>query len=133
MLNTDLTMAVDKLLDLDQCLGQLKGVQSKWREFGEALFVPSTYIEQIEAHYTSDAAAGLTEVIDYWIRNCSGQPTWRELANALRLVGESNLAKEFLEIYETGENTVQCTCVYKVVLKEDVLLNWASSTGTIQT
>ena len=96
---------------------QLRAVCRKWREIGEALFVPSTYIEQVEIYCTSsnDAAAGLTEIIDYWIRNCSGQPTWRELADALKSVGESQLAEQLMSVYQTGMPLLMCTIYHFVV------------------
>ena len=119
----------DKLLDLDQCLVQLRVVLTKWREIGEALFVPSTYIEQVETYCasSSDAAAGLMEIIDYWIRNCSGQPTWRELADALKSVGEIQLAKELTSVYETG----MYDCMNYLLVLNVRQLDWQICPGVV--
>ena len=93
----------DKLLNLDQSLLQLKTVQIKWREIGFALSIPTTHIEQVEEHCKGNSSAGLKEMVDFWMKNCGGRPTWMELANALKLVGENELAGQLLEIYETGK------------------------------
>lgn len=93
----------DKLLNLNQSLLQLKTVQIKWKEIGFALSIPTTHIEQVEEHCKDNSSAGLKEMIDFWMQNCNERPTWRALANALKLVGEEELAKQFLEVYETGK------------------------------
>ena len=92
----------DKLVDIDRVLVQLKSVQGKWREIGKALNVPETHIEQVEPYCAGNDVQGITEVIDFWMRNCGGKPTWRELANALKSVGQEQLANLLMEVYETG-------------------------------
>ncbi len=92
----------DKLVDIDRVLVQLKLVQGKWREIGKALNVPETHIEQVEPYCVGNDVQGITEVIDFWIRNCGGKPTWRELGNALKSVGQEQLANLLMEVYETG-------------------------------
>ena len=92
----------DKLVDIDRVLVQLKSVQNMWREIGKALKVPETHIEQVEPYCISSDVQGMTEMIDFWIRSCVGKPTWRELASALKYVGQEQLANLLMEVYETG-------------------------------
>ncbi|XP_064406172.1 uncharacterized protein LOC135351151 isoform X2 [Halichondria panicea] len=109
----------DKLVDLDRVLVQLKSVQGKWREIGKALNVPETHIEQVEPYCAGNDVQGITEVIDFWIRNCDGKPTWRELGNALKSVGQEQLANLLMEVYETGCLPIELNfddipdCMYK--------------------
>ena len=93
----------DDLLNLDQVLIQLRPVHSKWKEIAQALRVPVTFIEQLEEALSMDASSRMTEITDHWMRECSGKPTWRELADALKTIGEVQLAQQFMQIYETGK------------------------------
>ena len=42
------------------------------------------------------------EVLDQWLRNFPGRPTWRDVANALRNIGLQQLANDIEMVYETG-------------------------------
>ena len=42
------------------------------------------------------------EVLDQWLRNFPGRPTWRDVANALRRIGFQQLANDIEMVYETG-------------------------------
>ena len=44
----------------------------------------------------------IVEVIDYWLRKHDGQPTWREIAEALKQLGFRQLSLDFESIYDTG-------------------------------
>ncbi|XP_064402239.1 uncharacterized protein LOC135347988 [Halichondria panicea] len=98
---------VDKLLDIDQALVQIRSMDHKWRELAETMRLPKTMIEQIEDSCGVNHGGCLTEVIDQWMRGCSGRPTWRELAGHLHNIGEEQLAKELINIYETGRLPVE--------------------------
>ncbi len=39
---------VDKLLDIDQALVQIKSMKHKWRELAETVRLPETMIEQVQ-------------------------------------------------------------------------------------
>ncbi len=46
------------------------------------------------------------EVLDQWMKSCSGQSTWRELADHLSKIGK-RLAKELMTSYEiAGEYAI---------------------------
>ena len=103
MYSHPLAAAADKLLNLDQVLIQLRPVHIKWKEIAQALRVPVTFIEQLEDATSLDETSKMTEIPDYWKRECSGKPTWRELAEALKTIREVQLAQQLMQIYETGE------------------------------
>ena len=44
----------------------------------------------------------IIEVCDYWLRNHTGQPTWNEVAAALKQIGLMKLAHDIEKVYETG-------------------------------
>ncbi|XP_064402288.1 uncharacterized protein LOC135348062 isoform X2 [Halichondria panicea] len=92
---------VDKLLDIDQALVQIRSMKHKWRELAESVRLPETMIEQIEESCCNDSAGCLTEVINQW--SCSEQPiTWRELADHLSKIGEEQLSKDLMTIHGTS-------------------------------
>ena len=51
-----------------------------WLQFGEALGVCKEITEQLVGYSEKDA---LVEVVDYWLKHHPGQPTWREIHNAM--------------------------------------------------
>ena len=65
---------------------------------------------QIEDSCCDDSAGCLTEVINQW--SCSGQPTWRELADHLSKIGEEQLSKDLMTIYGTSEYN---QCIYCLI------------------
>ena len=42
------------------------------------------------------------EVLDQWLRNFPGRPTWHDVANALRRTGLQQFANDIEMVYETG-------------------------------
>ena len=51
----------------------------------------------------------IIEVCDHWLRNHKGQPTWREVAEALMYVGFQQLASDIEHVYETGTRNTGMT------------------------
>lgn len=41
-------------------------------------------------------------MLDHWLRNHSGKPTWHEVAEALRSIELQKLAYDIEKVYETG-------------------------------
>ena len=90
--------------------------------------VPITFIEQLEEASSLDASSKMIEITDHWMRECSGKPTWRELADALKTIGEVQLAQQLMQIYKTGKISLlvvygmyvshyTCITVHKIVLR----------------
>ena len=48
------------------------------------------------------------EVLDQWLGNFPGRPTWRDVCNALRRTGFQQLANDIEMVYETGKNNIKC-------------------------
>ena len=67
---------------MENILIHLRGrVTFKWYKFGIALGVSSKILEQLEGSLDEDA---LTEVLGYWLKNHSSEPSWKEVSNALQ-------------------------------------------------
>ena len=94
-------MIIDKLLNLDTLLIQLKAeVTPKWYQFGEAVGMDKKTLNKYWEYPDSQC---IIEVLDFWLRNHTGQPTWREVAEILRgIQGLTQLAFDIDRVYETG-------------------------------
>ena len=95
-----LSLYTDTLLSLDSLLIQLQAeVTSKWYQFGEAVGVDKETLDKY-TEYPDDQC--IIEVLDFWLRNHTGQPTWREVADVLRGIDLQQLASDIENVYETG-------------------------------
>ena len=95
-----LSLYTDTLLSLDSLLIQLQAeVTSKWYQFGEAVGVDKETLDKY-TEYPDDQC--IVEVLDFWLRNHTGQPTWREVADVLRGIDLQQLASNIENVYETG-------------------------------
>lgn len=72
-------------LDLNSLLCKLQdqAPNSQWYQFGLALGVPKQILDQLE-HQSE--GSHLSELLDYWLKNHQGQPTWQEVAAAQRRI-----------------------------------------------
>lgn len=75
---------------------------TKWHQLGEALGIPKRRLNDITFHHSAEPDQCKVEVLDYWLRNRT-RPTWREVADALTQIHESELANSLREVYTTGE------------------------------
>ena len=104
MTQCHLIMLLDQTINLDILLIQLKpAVTDMWYQFGEAIGVNKKLLETC-TRYPSDQS--LVEILDNWLRNHSGQPTWNEIAEALTEIGLKELAYKIERVYETGTNKI---------------------------
>ena len=74
-------------------------VTPKWRPFGEAIGVGKSVLDKC-SNYPDEQS--IIEILDNWLRDHSGQPTWHEVAEALKVIDLPTLALEIENIYETG-------------------------------
>ena len=73
----------------------------KWYQFGEVIGVEKKVLDKFDVEkYPPEQC--IIEVIDNWLRNHAGQPTWREVAEALRQIGLLTLACDIEDIYKRG-------------------------------
>ena len=90
----------DDSLNLDTLLIQLQGAAtSQWCQLGEALQVNKDVLDRCSNHPPEES---IVEILDHWLRNFPGHPTWRDVANALRYIGLQQLAKDIEMVYKTG-------------------------------
>ena len=90
----------DGLLNLDSLLIQIKPeVTPNWYKFGEAIGVDDKVLDRCVPYPPEES---IVEVCDHWLRNHSGKPTWREVAEALGQINCQQLAFQIENIYETG-------------------------------
>ena len=79
---------------------QLKSeVTLSWYQFGKALGVDINVLDKCLQHPPEES---IIEVCDNWLRNHTGQPTWMEVAEALRHINFQQLAFDIESVYETG-------------------------------
>ena len=72
--------------DLNSLLNKLQDQvpNSQWYHFGQALQVPREILDQLKEHSAEDSC--LTELLDYWLKNHKGRPTWQEVTEAQRRI-----------------------------------------------
>ena len=88
-------------LNLDNLLIQLKAeVTPKWYEFGQAAGMEKMTLDEYSQYPEEEC---IVEVLDKWLRNHTGTPTWREVAEILRNIGLSRLGNDIDEVYTTGK------------------------------
>ena len=94
-------MHTDTLLNLDSLLIQLQAeVTPNWYQFGEAIGIEKKILDKYQQYSPEQS---IIEILDNWLRNHTGQPTWREVAEALRKIGLQKLAFDIERVYDTGK------------------------------
>ena len=79
-----------------------------WYQFGEVIGVEKKLLDKFDVEkYPPEQC--IIEVIDNWLRNHAGQPTWREVAEALRQIGLLTLASDIEDVYKTGNLSSACS------------------------
>lgn len=91
---------IDDEMNLDMLLIQLRPqVTPKWHSFGMALGVEKDTLDKYSNLQEEEC---LVEILDGWLKNHTGKPSWREIAKALEEVQLQDLAEDMLCSYETG-------------------------------
>ena len=70
-----------------------------WYQFGDAIGVKKELLDEYIQYPADDC---LVEVLDNWLQNQAGRPTWNEVAEALDKINLKNLAFDIRRAYETG-------------------------------
>lgn len=71
----------------------------KWYQFGEALEIQKEVLTKCSSCPPEES---IVEMLDHWLRNYPGRPTWKEVANALKKINLQQLAVDIERVYETG-------------------------------
>ena len=95
----------DGSLDLNTLLIQVRKIKSNWYLYGEALGVSPNFLDEIKKMESEDYDK-LVEVLDAYFRTHSQDlpPTWKEIAEALRVIGYEKMAVNIMKVYTTGKN-----------------------------
>ena len=62
----------------------------KWYEFGRAVGIKKEILDSCASKCAPEKC--IIEILDYWLRNHVGEATWREVSQALKLIGLEKLA-----------------------------------------
>ena len=86
-------LVADDCLNLDTLLIQVRGaVTPHWYQLiGETLKVGKNVLNKCSNYPPEES---IVEVLDQWLRNFPGRPTWRDVANALRKISLQQLAND---------------------------------------
>ena len=94
----------DDSLNLDTLLIQIQGaVTSRWYQLGKALGVDKDALNKCTNYPPEES---IVEILDQWLRNFPGRPTWRDVTNALRKINLQQLANDIDLVYETGNQNL---------------------------
>ena len=74
-------------------------VTPKWYQFGEIIGIEKKVLDKYQQYSPEQS---LIEILDNWLRNHVGQPTWREITEALRKIDLHKLAFDIERVYDTG-------------------------------
>ena len=85
---------------MDSLLIQIKSdITPYWYQFGKVIGVDNSVLDKCARCQPEEA---IVEVCDCWLRSHIGQPTWREVAEALKGIHFQQLAFNIERVYETG-------------------------------
>lgn len=71
-----------------------------WYQLGDAFGIEKTILEKFTTYSPEES---IIEMLDYWLRNHPGKPTWKEVADALRKIHLHESAQGIETIYKTGK------------------------------
>lgn len=75
-------------------------VSPKWYQFGEAARIEKEVLDNYARNCAPEDC--IIEVLDYWLRNHTEAPTWREVAEILKRINLHQLAFDIEKVYTTG-------------------------------
>ena len=90
-----------RTLNLDNLLVHLRAeVSSCWYQFGLAMQLEKEILDTIAK--TCSATECIVEMLDFWLKNHIGKPSWREVVGALKAIDCMKLALDIEKVYDTG-------------------------------
>ena len=72
---------------------------SEWYQFGVAVGITEEVLNKYHGYASEEC---IVEVLDYWLRNNDSKPTWKDVAEGLRVISLNQLADDILKVYTTG-------------------------------
>ena len=74
-------------------------VTSRWYQLGEALGINEESLDQYSSNPPEES---IIEMLDQWLRSGPQRRMWRDITDALRKIGQQQLASDIEKVYETG-------------------------------
>ena len=101
---------VDGSLDLNTLLIQICKIKSYWYLYGEALGVSPKTLDEVKEMELEDYDK-LVEVLNAYFRTRSQDlpPTWKEIAEALRVIGYEKMAVNIISQVRMCDTYIHCT------------------------
>ena len=66
---------------------------SKWYQFGMAVGIEETVLDELKLRAKTNSVDNyLRKMLDYWLRNSTPEPTWTDVATALRKISLPQVA-----------------------------------------
>ena len=88
-------------VNLDNLLIQLRPqVGPRWYQFGEAVGISKDVLDKFVKQCSPEDC--IIEMLDYWLRSSTKQPTWNDIAKILKAVNLPQLAHDIENVYSTG-------------------------------
>ena len=91
--------------DLDMVASELDAVSSKWHTLGEHFGLVDGVLDHIHTQYSHDEKLCLRKVIS-WRMYYYYYPTWRDITEGVRSLGDSQLADHLETKYCSSELTI---------------------------
>ena len=85
---------------------ELKHIAADWKKLGGHLGFPDSDMEIFQNAIQRIYFDCLVELLETWLKKTK-KSTWRLTADALKSMGEEDLAQEILNVYKTGNNVVK--------------------------
>ena len=77
------------------------GAASKWKEIGILLEICSSSLKCILARHIGDPQQCLVEMLELWLEMVEPPPTWRTMIDAVRFIGEEQLALNLIQKFHS--------------------------------
>ena len=78
-------------LNLDNLYTELHPINSKWQQLGEMLGIDEDLLDEIFTNHERDEEC-LRDMLEMWLKK-SENTTWRAVTDALRKIGQGQLAE----------------------------------------
>ena len=75
-------------------------VTPKWYQFGLVVGINKETLDELSNLPSEEC---IVEMLDLWLRTSKRAIAWKDVADALKKIGLSQLAERILQIYNTGK------------------------------
>ncbi len=87
---------------MENLMSVLRELEPKWQEVGKAFGLSDDLLDEIFTNGNSPYDC-MADMLTWYLRRCETTPTWDNVAMALERMGETRLAENVRQTYETGE------------------------------